>query len=65
VLQAAGLAMPPYYQALGKAEQLLGSPINDNQRKAVADGVDSMARLYLKGKLDEEMPAIRAKGAVK
>ncbi|WP_458071937.1 LTA synthase family protein [Rhodanobacter sp. BL-MT-08] len=64
VLSAARLAEPPYYRALAKAQKLLEDSRDETDRNKVQQGVDSMARLYLNGKFDQEMPSIEKAGKV-
>jgi phosphoglycerol transferase MdoB-like AlkP superfamily enzyme len=58
VLSAARLAEPPYYRELVKAQKLLGNSHDETQRTKVQRGVDSMSRLYLNGKFDQEIPRL-------
>ena len=65
VLAAAGLSKPPYYQATGKAEQILMGNNDAEKISTVMHGIDFMSRLYLTGKFDEEMPSIEAQERAK
>jgi Sulfatase len=65
VLDAARLNKPPYYQAVGKAEQILMENSDAAQINTVMHGINFMSRLYLTGKFDQEMPSIEAQGRSK
>ena len=60
VLSAAGIAKPPYYQALAKAQNLLDDSADDATRRKVQLGIDSMSRLYLNNRFDQEISSVEA-----
>jgi phosphoglycerol transferase MdoB-like AlkP superfamily enzyme len=62
VLAAAALRKPLYYRALAKAEVLLARSTDVARTRKIRQAVDSMSRLYLQGKFDQEMPSIEAPG---
>jgi hypothetical protein len=57
-----GLRKPLYYRALAKAEVLLARSPDVARTRKIRQAVDSMSRLYLQGKFDQEMPSIEAPG---
>lgn len=57
LLQAAGVPMTPYYRLIDKARLALAEAPGAAHRQAVLQGVDSLARLYLQGKLAGDLKA--------
>ena len=55
ILKAAGIVPPAYYRVLAGAQSALSK--DTDHRQAILEGVYSMARLYLRGRLDEFMKA--------
>lgn len=55
LLRAAGIKRTPYYRLIAKARRVLAKDTGGAQRQSVLDGVYSLARLYLRGKLTSDL----------